>query len=151
MVEETFQLELFIRKPPEAVKAWWTDLPDDYLANDPDEQPFRIVTLKKYNEQGKFIRELHCYWRLPDGSERKTQEILYFSEDNEWSFDVIHPLGFKIHDDFRAIPFEGGTRLEIKSKITVTNSKALDKLREQKERMIYVWKNAARICERDAP
>ncbi len=36
---DVLELELLIRRPPESVKAWWTDLPEDYLAIDPTEQP----------------------------------------------------------------------------------------------------------------
>src|SRR5713226_10433006 len=40
-------LELEIKRPPRSVRAWWTDLPDDYVAKDPREQPHRIRVLAR--------------------------------------------------------------------------------------------------------
>ena len=145
---ETLALDLFIRRSPESVRKWWTDLPDDYYAKDPKEQPYRIVTKKHMPNAG---RELTCFWRSPDGSERQTQETMHlFSDGLSWAFDVINPAGFYIRDEFRAVAVEGGTTLEIRSKIT-PSKQAETAVQTQKERMMQLWKNMVEICERDAP
>jgi len=38
----TLDLDLDIHRSPDSVRAWWTDLPDEYVAKDPREQPHRI-------------------------------------------------------------------------------------------------------------
>lgn len=145
--EETIELDLPIRRPPESVRAWWTDLPDDYHATDPREQPYRIVTKNRTPTD----RELVCYWRSPDGSERQTQETLHLNKDGSWAFDVVHPAGFLIRDEFRAVPAEGSTRLEIRSKITQSQPNIGVPIQKQKELMAQLWRNMVEICERDAP
>src|SRR5437870_12654637 len=54
-------LELDIHRPPQSVRAWWTDLPDEYVAKDPREQPHRIRVLAR---NGHRI-ELEGTWRGP--------------------------------------------------------------------------------------
>src|SRR5207244_1929167 len=56
-------LELDIHRPPQSVRAWWTDLPDEYVAKDPREQPHRIRVLAR---NGHRI-ELEGTWRGPLG------------------------------------------------------------------------------------
>ncbi len=144
--DNTVILDLLIRRTPESIRRWWTDLADDYTAIDPREQPYRIVTRKRTLGS----RELLCYWRSPDGTERQTQETLHMHEDGSWTFDVIHPAGFHILDEFRTVPVEGGTRLEIRSKLTPQVQGAESGIPMQKQRMVQAWKIAAEICERDA-
>ena len=104
-------LNLFIRRPPSSIRNWWTDFPDEHIAKETVEQPFRIVTLK-HTSNGK---ELKTYWRSPDGSERITRETMCVLKDGSWTFDIVHPIGLEIHDEFRAIPLKGGSRVEIRS------------------------------------
>ncbi len=144
--DDTIVLDLFVRRSPGSVRRWWTDLPDDYAATDPREQPYRIVTVKRKADG----RELICSWRSPDGTDRQTQETLKMREDGSWSFDVIHPAGLHILDEFRVVPVEGGTRIEIRSKITPQVQGAESTIHIQKQRMVQGWKIAAEICERDA-
>lgn len=141
------ELDLFISRSPDSVRAWWTDLPDDYRATDPREQPYRVVT-QKYTGDG---RQLLCYWRSPDGSERQTRETLHLREDGSWAFDVEHPAGYSILDEFKAVPQDGRTRLEVRSKIVPKTPSAEAKLESQREAMIKLWKAMVDICERDAP
>src|SRR5579884_1958865 len=92
-----FELTLHIRKPPQHVRSWWTDFPEDYIAKDPTEQPFRIITKKK-TSSGK---ELQTFWRLPDGSVREQFEIMQVKQDGSWTFEIPnHSLGFHILDEF---------------------------------------------------
>jgi hypothetical protein len=60
---ESLDIDLSIRKSPDAVRAWWTDIPDDYTATDPREEPFRIVTLRKFPNGWLLL----TYWRDDDG------------------------------------------------------------------------------------
>jgi hypothetical protein len=146
--QTVLELDLLIRRPPESVKAWWTDLPDNYSAADPTEQPFRILTTRR-TPQG---RELTTYWRLPDGSVRENHEIMRVGEDCTWTFEIpSHPLGLKIFDEFSAKATKDGTSLRIRSTIIPLESAASARIKAQKERMAEVWKRAAKICERDAP
>ncbi len=145
---ETLDLELFIRKPPASVRSWWVDLPEDYQANDPREQPYRIVTLRRLADG----RELRTYWRTPDGSTRDMVEILHVKPDGSWTFEIPeHPLGFHILDEFRPEPVANGTKLHIRSVITPREASATSRIQTQKERMVQGWKVAAELCERDAP
>jgi len=77
MNSEAINLELLIHKPPESVRAWWTDYPDDYHAKNPREQPYRIVTTRRFPNG----REVRTYWRLPDGSTPELQEVLNLKSD----------------------------------------------------------------------
>ena len=146
--EDVLELELLIRRPPESVKAWWTDLPDDYLAIDPTEQPFRILTTRRIPRG----RDLLTYWRQSDGSVRENREIMQVSTDAAWTFEIpSHPLGLKIFDEFSAEPTEDGTLLRIRSTLTAIEPDASARIPAQKERMAQLWRKAAEICERDAP
>jgi len=140
-------LELLIRKPPESVRVWWTDLSDDYHAKDPREQPYRIVTTRKLPNG----RELHTYWRLPDGSAFDFQEILTLKPDGSWTFEIPNGMGFHIPDEFRAEAVPTGTKLTIRSTLTPLDSASADRISAQKELMSQGWRGAAIICERDAP
>ncbi len=140
-------LQLLIRKSPNSVRAWWTDLPDDYVAQDPREQPYRILTLRRLANG----RELRTYWRMPDGLTREIQEILIMKTDGSWAFEIAnHPTGLHILDEFRTETVPEGTRLHIRSTLTPREASATGRMAELKERMIQAWTIAAEICERDA-
>lgn len=145
---EVLDLKLLIRKAPEPVRAWWTDLPDDYVAQDPREQPYRILTLRRLPNG----RELRTHWRMPDGSTRETQEILTLKPDRSWTFEIPkHPTGLHILDELRTEAVPEGTRLHIRSTLTPLEPSATGRVAMQKERMIQSWNVAAEICERDSP
>ncbi len=144
---EVLNLELLICKPPQSVRAWWTDLPDDYQAKDPSEQPYRIVTLQKLPNS----RRLRTYWRTPDGSMFDMEEVMALKPDGSWTFEIPnHPRGFHIFDEFRIEPTPGGSKLNIRSTLTPRVPSANSQLATQKERMTQGWRVAAEICERDA-
>lgn len=145
---EVLNLELLIRKSPQSVRAWWTDLPDDYTAKDPREQPYRILTTR-HLENG---RELRTYWKLPDGSTPDFQEILKLNPDGTWQFDIPNtPVGIHLFDEFRTESTPDGTKLLIHSTLTPKDPSATTRIAMLKEFMITGWKLAAEICERDAP
>ena len=144
---DVINLELLIRRPPESVRAWWTDLPEDYHAKDPREQPYRIVTTRRLPNG----RELRTYWRMPDETAFDFQETLTLKPDGSWTFDIPNGMGFHIFDEFRADPAPTGTKLTIRSTLTPLDSSATGRITKQKEIMTQGWKGAAEICERDAP
>jgi hypothetical protein len=149
MDSEVLSLELMVRKPPESVRAWWTDYPDDYHANDPREQPYRILTTRRFSNG----REVRTFWRLPDGSTQELQEVLNLKPDGSWTYEVVYPnpLGIHILDEFRAEPAPNGTRLSIHSTLTPREASATSHVSGLKEIMISTWKRAAEVCEHDAP
>ena len=147
MNSEVINLELMIRKPPASVRAWWTDLPEDYQAKDPQEQPYRIVTTRRLPNR----RELRTYWRMPDGTAFDFQEILALKPDGSWTFEIPNGIGFHIKDEFRTEPVPTGTKLTIRSTLTPLDPNAASRISTQKELMTQGWKGAAKICERDAP
>lgn len=148
---DPFVVSLTIRRSPESVRAWWTDLPDDYTAKDPKEQPFRIVTLEKRPDG----RELETHWRTPFGVMR-ARESLRLHEDGSWSFEVANaPFGLRAIDEFHAVSAEGGTRLDIRSTLVPQNAAhrvAGPAIVPVTKRIFRAnWRDAARVCEREAP
>jgi len=143
-------LQLSIHRPPQSVRAWWTDLPDEYVAKDPREQPHRIRVLAR---DGNRI-DLVGTWRGPFGSERLLPEALRVREDGSWTFDA-RAMGLRIHDEFEAIPSGDGTRLQIRSTITPAGPLGRIVARLMGRRFLRMlargWPTAASICERDAP
>ena len=149
MTSEVLNLELLIRKPPDSVRAWWTDYPDDYHAKDPREQPYRILTTRRLPNG----REVRTFWRLPDGSTPELQEVLNLKPDGSWTYEVLYPnpTGIHIFDEFRTEPTPNGTRLLIHSTLTPRDPAATSRVSGLKEIMIQGWKLAAEVCEHDAP
>jgi hypothetical protein len=149
MNAEVLDLELMIRKPPESVRAWWTDYPDDYHAKDPREQPYRILTTRRFPNG----REVRTFWRLPDGSTPELQEVLNLKPDGSWTYELPHPnpTGIHVFDEFRAEPAPNGTRLLIHSTLTPRDPAAASGVSGLREIMIWTWKHAAEVCEHDAP
>jgi hypothetical protein len=149
MTSDVIDLELLIRKPPGSVRAWWTDYPDDYHAKDPREQPYRILTTRKLQDG----REVRTFWKMPDGSNVEVQEILNLKPDGSWTYDVPCPnaMGIHVFDEFRTEPTPDGTRLLIHSTLTAGDYSAASRVSGLKEFMIQGWKQAAAVCEHDAP
>src|SRR2546427_8565501 len=108
-------LQLSIHRPPQSVRAWWTDLPDEYVAKDPREQPHRIRVLARNDNRIDLVGT----WRGPLGTERLLPETLRLREDGSWTFDA-RAMGLRIHDEFEASPSGDGTRLHIRTIITPT-------------------------------
>src|SRR2546427_10702635 len=143
-------LQLSIHRPPQSVRAWWTDLPDVYVAKDPREQPHRIRVLARNGDR----IELVGTWRGPLGTERLLRETLRVREDGSWTFDA-RAIGLRSHDEFEAIPNGDGTRLHIRSVITPARALWRIVARLMGRRILRMlekgWPTAAEICERDAP
>jgi len=148
MNPEVLDLELRIRKPPESVRAWWTDYPDDYHAKNPREQPYRILTTRRFPNG----REVRTFWRLPDGSTRELIEVLNLKPDGTWTYELPYPnpTGIHVFDEFRVEPALEGTKLVIRSTLTPRDPAATSRLSGLKETIIWTWKNAADVCEHDA-
>src|SRR2546422_7533317 len=146
----SLDLELDIRRPPRSVRAWWTDLPDDYVAKDPREQPHRIRVLARYPDR----IELVGTWRGPLGKEMLLPETLRVRQDGSWTFDA-RPMGLRVHDEFQASPSGDGTRLHIRTVITPAGAWGRIVARLMGGRLLRMlekgWPTAAEICERDAP
>jgi len=143
-------LELDIHRPPQSVRAWWTDLPDEYVAKDPREQPHRIRVLAR---NGHRI-ELEGTWRGPLGRDTLLRETLHVRDDGSWTFDA-RAMGLRVHDEFQAFPSGDGTRLHIRSVINPDGPLGKIVGRLMGRRLLRMlekgWGTAAEICERDAP
>ena len=143
-------LELDIHRPPQSVRAWWTDLPDEYVAKDPREQPHRIRVLAR---NGHRI-ELEGTWRGPLGRDALLRETLHVRDDGSWTFDA-RAMGLRVHDEFQAFPSGDGTRLHIRSVINPDGPLGKIVGRLMGRRLLRMlekgWGTAAEICERDAP
>jgi hypothetical protein len=146
----TLDLNLDIQRSPGSVRAWWTDLPDDYVAKDPREQPHRIRALSRNGDR----IELVGTWRGAFGKDRLLRETLRLREDGSWTFDA-RAMGLHIHDEFEVSPRGDGTRLHIRSTITPErpSGRIVARLmgRGLLGRLDQGWRTAASICERDAP
>src|SRR2546427_10263767 len=143
-------LQLSIHRPAQSGRAWWTDLPDEYVAKDPREQPHRIRVLARNGNRVELVGT----WRGPLGTDRRLPETLRLREDGSWTFDA-RAMGLRIHDEFEAIPSGDGTRLEIRSAITPAGPLGRIVARLMGRRILRMlergWPTAAPICERDAP
>lgn len=144
-------MDLKINRTPEAVRAWWTDLPEDYTAEDAAEQPFRIVTLEKRPDG----RELETHWKTPMGT-MKVHESLRVQADDAWRFDIEKSIfGLGARDDFRTERTPEGTRLHIRSEFIPRSAwhRVLGPVLVPLAKRIFHgnFTTAARLCERDAP
>lgn len=150
MTPDRVHLTFDVCRPPESIRRWWLDFPDDYRASDPDEQPYRIRTLSRKGDE--VVVETH--WSGPFGSTMKVVETLRSQGPHAWTADLTM-MGLRIHDEFRVTPTPTGSRLEIRSTISpaslagrVASPLVLPMLKRD---MRKTWTNAARICEREAP
>jgi hypothetical protein len=140
-------VDVLINRSPAAVRAWWTDLPDEYTAADPTERPHRIITTQKLATG----RKLTTFWHGSSGEEIRIDETLTLRPDGGWEFDLIHPGGYEIHQLWRAVEDRGKTRLEVRATVVPLNEKARDGIEAQLRWMEELWRASGRICERDAP
>ena len=139
-----------MRRPRDAVRRWWTDLPDVYVATDPREQPHRIVTVRRDGA----VRDLMTYWRGPFGRTIEVPERLTLQADGNFRFDIELPGGAYQRDEFRLVDEDGGTRVSIEVTIRprALPGRLTAPLWRAFARRNYprAWRSAARICERDA-
>ncbi|HEX9567037.1 MAG TPA: hypothetical protein VGA48_05515 [Thermoplasmata archaeon] len=145
----TLDLDLDIHRAPGSVRAWWTDLPDAYVAKDPREQPHRIRVLARNGDR----IEVEGAWRGPLGREMLLRETLRLRENGSWTFDA-RAMGLRVHDEFEVFPSGEGTRLHIRSVITPAGPIGKIVARLMGRRLLRMlekgWGTAAEICERDA-
>ena len=144
---QSHDIELYIKRRPESVRAWWTDLPDNYQARDPREDPFRIVTLRKFPSG----RELLTYWHRDDGSVYQRREIMIINPDGSWTVEMTDDPRFHYLDTFRVMPEKEETRLVIHQVITPKDPSQANEINELKKELVEFFKTMAEICERDAP
>lgn len=141
------EAEFLIRRPPESVRAWWTDLPDDYQAKDPREEPFRIVTLRKF-PNGRLVL---TYWHDDEGSTYERHEVILTLPDGSWTVEMTDSPRFHIRDEFHVRPTEGGTILHLRQMRIPRDPSDAKLVPEMNEHMAEFFKTMAQICERDAP
>jgi hypothetical protein len=139
-----------VARPPREVRAWWTEMPVDYRAADPKEQPHRIVTKERTPE--RWVVE--TYWRGPLGREVRLPETFRFRPDG-WDVDIVLPFGLRQEDAFLLEATPTGTRVTIRVTVHAPTAGArLARpffLRYAKRSYPATWHSAARLCERDAP
>lgn len=143
-------LVLDIARPPAEVRAWWLEMPDDYRASDPKEQPHRIVTVRREKD----LWEADTHWRGPPWGDIVVRETFHLREDG-WDVDVKLPFGLAQRDVFVLSPTPTGTRVRIRAWIwapTLASALALPAMRAYAKRSYpRTWGAARRLCERDAP
>ncbi len=144
------EVDVIIPRPPAEVRAWWTEMPKDYHAADPHEQPHHIVT----RHRDKRTWEIDTYWRVPLAPNLRVPETFTFRPDG-WTVDLRVPGGIGQRDDFTLVPTPDGTRVEIRVRIHARN--AAGKLlvpfyrRYGQRNFPALWRAAGILCARDAP
>jgi len=90
---------------------------------------------------------------MPDGSDLDIVEVLNLKPDGTWTYDVPtpNPLGIHVFDEFHPEQTPEGTKLSIHSTLTPQDPSGATHMSALKEFMVQGWKQAAEICERDAP
>jgi hypothetical protein len=149
LARREIRMEITIQRAPESVRRWWTEYPDDYVATDPREQPFRIRTLDR--KDGK--RHVMTTWKRPDGSIAEWEEFLEIFPDGSWTYTIPRNVGnYRIFDRFLPRPgAEGGTVLRIESDVEALTPEAVAGIEAQAVRMEAGWRAIVPLCERDAP
>lgn len=149
-------IELAIPRPRADVLAWWTDLPDDYRAQDPREEPHRIEVLARDRDGARV--DLMTFWRLPLGLLARIPETLRLAPEGDgFTVDVHFPLGlrqrdvFTLRDDGR-----GGTRVTIELVMGARHPLAwvlVPLYWNLYARRVYpkTFATAGELCARDAP
>lgn len=141
---------LDIARPVDEVRAWWVDMPADYVATDPREQPHRIVTRSRTPTRW----EIDTYWRGPLGVPLRIGEVFHLREDG-WDVDIALPAGLRQRDVFVLAPTPSGTRVTIRAWIWAPSVAARlglpPMMRYARRSYPRTWRTAARLCERDAP
>ncbi len=146
-LSESHDIELQIKRTPESVRAWWTNLPEDYQATDPREDPFRIVTLQKLPAG----RELLTYWHNDDGSVDQRTEIMRINSDGSWTVEMTDDPRFHFHDTFTVRAAKDRTILTIHQVITAKDPSSAGRIPKLKKGLVEFFTTMAEICERDAP
>lgn len=147
----TLELDYMIACAPPAVRDWWIDLPDDYTATDPKEQPFRIVTKEALADGGRIVE---THWKTPGGA-MILEETLSIVSDDAWTFHVPKAMfGYGAIDEFRVESAPGGTRLHIRTTFTTTSRirRMLAPILLPLVKKVFTanWNAAVVICARDA-
>lgn len=147
---KTFRLSFDVKRQPEAVQSWWTDLPDDYHAKDPRENPFRIRTLARRSDGA----DLESWWRGPFGRTRKAIEHLRVLGKGHFTYDIAMGA-VQVHDDFRLVPTPAGSRMDVQTTLRPTTFPARLFLPlfvpAMKRQFRKTWRDALDVCEKEVP
>lgn len=151
--EPDLSVTVDIPRPVAEVRAWWIEMPLDYRASHPREQPHRIVTRSR--DAQRWV--IDTYWRVPLAPNLKIPETFTFREDG-WDVEATLPLGLAQRDRFTlaATPQAGGgTRVTIDVWVRTRHAGALAALpfyrAFAKRNFPALWRAAGRLCARDAP
>ncbi|SRR5581483_152421 len=143
-----FQVEVPIAAPPDAVRAWWTDV-SDFESADPKARPFRLVTLERRADGS---RVLESHWRMM-GRVVRMREVFFVAADGSWGFDTTGPFGIDVADRFSVAPAPGGSVLRVSCALSGRDLVGrlvlpfyVSSARRQFTRQ---WREAAARCERD--
>ena len=124
--------EVRVRAPPDAVRAWWTDVPREWIVG----------------RDGDALLLETSFGGV------KVRERLVALPGNRWRFDTTAPMGLDVTDEFEALPAPGGgTRVRIQLEMRGRN--LLGKLAlpfywpVAKRQFRRRWEETARLCERD--
>jgi len=152
-VERAPDLRVVIEIPRKSadVRAWWTDLPQDYRASDPREQPHRIVTRSRDARRWA----IDTYWRTPFARDLRVPEVFTFRPDG-WDVEIALPWGLAQRDRFTLVETpDAGTRVEIEVRVFARRALgrlALPAYRAYARRSFPgLWRAAGKLCARDAP
>lgn len=146
-LSQTHDIEFFVRRSPESVRAWWTDLPDDYQATDPKEEPFRIVTLRRFPNGSLLL----TYWHNEDQSVRERHEVLVLRGDGGWTVQMTDSPRYHFLDEFNVTPGHDGTYLHLRQTITPKDPTYAKDIPELMKELAEFFREMTEICERDAP
>lgn len=145
------RVEISIHRPPHEVRAWWWEMPDDYRATDPKEEPHRIVTVSRSADH----RDMLTYWRGPGGRVIEVPERMRMDAHGDWTIEVDLPFGLAQRDVFELHPRADATHVTID--VDVWPRAWYGRLarpfflRYARKWYPRTWNRAAKICERDAP
>lgn len=146
MEPRQFDLDLHIPASPDQVRAFWTDLPDELHAREPDVQPRRVVTLGRTAEG----RDLHTWWSAPDGTEFEMRERLTLEPDGSWTFEARDVMGVHVYETFEVDEAPGGSRLHVHTDLIPLRTTAMDALAKLEATLKHGAEGLARQCAEKA-
>lgn len=140
-------VQVHIARPPETVRRWWWEMPNDYRATDSREQPHRIVVKERTKER----LVLATYWKGPAGRDLRLDEVVTFTPDG-WTVELDLPMGLAQKDTFTLTPDGTGTRVKILVDIWPRTfggrlAKPFYVWLYAKRAYTATWRETARLCE----
>lgn len=126
-----FEHEVRVAASPEAVRAWWLDVPREWIVG----------------REGDALLLETTFGGL------KVRERLVALPGHRWRFDTTAPLGLDVTDEFEARPAPGGAVVRIR--LDMRGRNLLGRLAlpfywpVAKRQFRRRWREAAQLCERD--